>query len=112
MAPIRNLTTPEEIDELIERSRQTPVWIFKHSLTCGTSASAWSQYANFVAGRPEDDETTYAVIEIQRARPVSNALADKSGVRHESPQALLFREGRVVWQASHWKIKKEALEGA
>jgi len=111
MAPIRTLTAPEEIDELIERSRKAPVWIFKHSLTCGTSAAAWSQYQSFVAGRPADDPATYAAIEIQRARPVSNALAEKSGIRHESPQALLFRDGRVAFHASHWKIKKETLEG-
>ena len=39
MAAIRTLTTPKEVEDLFEKSRQTPVWIFKHSLTCPTSAS-------------------------------------------------------------------------
>jgi len=111
MADIRTLAAPEEIDELIERSREAPVWIFKHSLTCGTSAAAWAQYQSFVAERPADDGTTYALIEIQRARPASNAVAERTGIRHESPQALLFKDGKVAWHASHWKIRKEALEG-
>jgi bacillithiol system protein YtxJ len=109
MATIRTLTTPAEVEDLLEKSRQSPVWIFKHSLTCGTSASAWSQYQSFVAGRPDDD-TVYALIEVQRARPASDTLAEKTGVRHESPQVFLLRDGQAAWHASHWKIKKETLE--
>lgn len=109
MAQIRTVTTPIEIDNLLEKSLEAPVWVFKHSLTCPTSAAAWSQYQSFVAARPEDG-TTYALIEVQRARPASAAVAEKTGVRHESPQALLFRDGQVAWHASHWKIRKDTLE--
>lgn len=112
MAELRTLTTPEDVDELIERSRQAPVWIFKHSLICPTSAAAWSQYQSFVAARPSDDGVTYTLIEIQHTRPASHAVAERTGIRHESPQALLLKDGKVVWHASHWKIRKEALEGA
>ena len=52
------------------------------------------------------------MIEIQRARPVSIALAERTGVRHESPQALLLRDARVVWHASHYQIHLTALEKA
>ena len=51
-------------------------------------------------------------IEIQNAREVSNAVAEKTGVRHESPQALLLRDGEVVWNASHGAITVESLAGA
>lgn len=111
MADLRTLTSPVEVDAMIERSRQAPVWIFKHSLTCPTSANAWAQYQRFVSSRPAD-ETTYALIEIQNARPASHAVAEKTGVRHESPQALLLKDGKVAWHASHWQIRAEALEGA
>jgi bacillithiol system protein YtxJ len=111
MADIRLLAQPEEVDELIERSKVAPVWIFKHSLTCGTSSAARSQYQSFVAERPEDDGTTYAMVEIQNARPVSQAVADKTGLRHESPQILKLKDGKIAWHASHWRIRKEALAG-
>jgi bacillithiol system protein YtxJ len=111
MAELRTIATPEEIDELIERSLEAPVWIFKHSLTCPTSATAWAQYRSFVAERPAGDETTYALLEVQRARAASNTVAERTGVRHESPQAILFKDGKVAWHASHWKIRKETLEG-
>jgi bacillithiol system protein YtxJ len=112
MADIRTLTAPEDVDELIGESHQHPVWIFKHSLTCPTSAAAWSEYKEFVAGRPADGSATYALVEIQRQRPVSSFITEKTGVRHESPQALLLRDGQVAWSASHWKIRRAALEAA
>jgi bacillithiol system protein YtxJ len=33
-------------------------------------------------------------------------------VRHETPQALLIRDGRVVWTASHFRVTGGALETA
>src|SRR5262245_6459646 len=109
MADIRLLAEPQEVDELIERSKVAPVWIFKHSLTCGTSATARVEYQRFVDERPADDGTTYALIEIQNARPTSQAVAEKTGLRHESPQVLQLRDGKVAWHASHWRIRRDAL---
>jgi bacillithiol system protein YtxJ len=111
MADIETIESLPALDALIERSRETPVWVFKHSLTCPISSSAWSEFARF-AGRPAAPGAVYALIEIQRARPVSNALAERTGVRHQSPQALLLRDARVVWHASHYDIQVAALEKA
>ena len=52
------------------------------------------------------------LIVVQHARPVSNAVVERFGVRHESPQALLLRDGRVVWHASHWRDHRAGLEDA
>jgi bacillithiol system protein YtxJ len=112
MADIETIESLPALDALIERSRETPVWVFKHSLTCPISSTAWSEFMRF-AGRPEGTSgAVYALIEIQRARPVSNALAERTGVRHQSPQALLLRDARVVWHASHYDIQVAALERA
>ncbi len=101
-----------EIDPLIARSRDTPVLFFKHSLTCPISSAALRQYQQFLDGRPEDDDAVYTLIEIQNARDVSTEVAQRTGVRHESPQALLVRGGEVVWHASHWSIRAESLAEA
>ena len=53
-----------------------------------------------------------AIIEIQRARDVSGAVAERTGVRHQSPQALLIRDGKVVWYASHYSIQATAIDQA
>ncbi|MEM7357326.1 MAG: monothiol bacilliredoxin BrxC family protein [Acidobacteriota bacterium] len=49
---------------------------------------------------------------MQNARDVSNEIAQRTGVKHESPQALLMRDGTVTWHASHWSIQAEALQEA
>ena len=49
---------------------------------------------------------------VQTHREVSNAVAAKLGVRHETPQALLIRNGRVVWAASHFRVTADAVKKA
>jgi bacillithiol system protein YtxJ len=109
---IERIETVPALEALIERSKEAPVWVFKHSLTCSISGSAWGEFRRFAARPSQTAAAVYAVIEIQRARPVSNALAALTGVRHESPQALLLRDARVVWHASHYQINLTALEKA
>ena len=112
MAEVRKLQNVEEIDQLIETSRAKPVMIFKHSLICPISAMAHREFERFLVGRPQDDPVVHTLIEIQNARPVSNAVAEKTGVRHESPQALLLKDGKVVWHKSHSGIRFESLNEA
>ena len=57
-------------------------------------------------------DATYAVVTVQTHRDVSNAVARKLGVRHETPQALLVRDGRMVWSASHFRVTAAAVEDA
>ena len=101
-----------ELERLIDASHTAPVLLFKHSLTCPISSRALDEYRRFLAERPEGDPTICALVEIQKARPVSDAIAERTGVRHESPQALLLRGGEVAWHASHWSIRADALAGA
>lgn len=104
------LASLADLDEAVEASRERPVFLFKHSLTCGISASAYRAFRSFADRRAED--ALFALVEIQRARPVSTGIAERTGVRHESPQAILLRDGRPVWHASHWEIGEAALERA
>ena len=109
MAEIQRIESLSALDELLERAKERPVWVFKHSLTCGTSSAAWAEFRRFAAGQP-DDGAVYALIEVQNARAVSNALAERTGIPHESPQVLLLRDARVAWQGSHYQISARALK--
>jgi bacillithiol system protein YtxJ len=111
MADIQRIDNIPALDELIARSNQTPVWILKHSLTCPISSQAWSEFQRFAADCPPGGPVC-ALIEIQYSRAVSNAVAERTGVRHESPQILLLRQGQVAWHASHYGISSEALRRA
>jgi thioredoxin 1 len=52
------------------------------------------------------------MITVQTHRPVSDAVAKLLGVRHETPQAILLRDGKVVWNASHFRITATELDKA
>ena len=54
----------------------------------------------------------YAVVTVQTHRDVSTAVATRLGVRHETPQALLIVDGRVVWSASHYRVTAESIAKA
>ena len=101
-----------DIDRLVAQSHETPVFFFKHSLTCPISSAAFREYQRFLDERPDGDGAVYTLIEIQNAREVSTEVAQRTGVRHESPQALLMRDGEVTWHASHWSIRADALTEA
>ncbi len=106
---VENVT---DVEPLFESSRRQPVLLFKHSLTCPISGRAFQEYESFLEARPEDDETVYTLVEIQKTRDVSAAIAERSGIKHESPQAILLRDGEVTWHASHWSIKADSLASA
>jgi bacillithiol system protein YtxJ len=83
--------------------------IFKHSHRCGVSATAFTEYEAFAAARPD---VPTAWIDVIAERPWSMRVAEASGIEHQSPQALLVRDGRVAWHASHGAITRKSLEAA
>lgn len=107
---LSRITTLTQLDDLLNLSLDRLVWLFKHSLVCGTSAGAWSEFERFAARQPQG--TAMGVIEIQHARDVSREVEARTGVRHESPQVLLIRGGQPVWYASHWGITEQVLDEA
>ena len=98
------VTDIKAFEELADRSKERPVVIFKHSLTCPISAAAYDQMAEF-AGE-------VALVEVQRARELSAEIENRLGVDHESPQVIVLRNGQVVWSASHFKITADAVAKA
>ena len=105
----------EQLDLLLSESHTRPLLLFKHSFSCGVSAEALDELidhlnADIVAAGVQDPR--YAIVTVQTHRDVSNAVSTKLGVRHETPQALLIRDGRVIWSASHFRVTAEAMKKA
>jgi bacillithiol system protein YtxJ len=90
-------------------ARHESVMCFKHSFTCPISAAAYEEWQSFVAAHP-DVPTLF--VDVIADRAVARGLADECGVPHASPQAILFRNGRAVWNASHGAITAESLARA
>jgi bacillithiol system protein YtxJ len=100
-----------DLDRLLEDSAHRPVLLFKHSYSCGTSAEALDELIAHLDQRRRHD-ADYAVVTVQTHREISNAVSARLGVRHETPQALLIRDKRVVWSASHFRVTADAVEKA
>ena len=111
---MRNLTHLHDVqalDAAIAESRERLVLLFKHSRHCGSSFEALDEL-NAHIERAEPGFVAYKMITVQTHRAVSDAAARKLGLRHETPQAILIRDGRIVWNASHYRITASQLDRA
>jgi bacillithiol system protein YtxJ len=102
------VTDAGALDELVARSHEAPVVLFKHSTTCPISARAHHQMSKLAAGMAGQ----ISLVVVQSARELSRRVAEQTGIRHESPQAIILRNGQAVWSASHFDITAEAVEQA
>jgi bacillithiol system protein YtxJ len=101
----------QSLDAAIAESRERPVLLFKHSRYCGVSCEALDELNAHI-----DAQTTmsaaYKMITVQTHRSVSDAAAELLGLRHQTPQAILLRNGKVIWNASHFSITATKLDQA
>ena len=103
---LKRIKSVEAWRELLEKSKEQPCLLFKFSMTCVSSLSAKKQLQSL-----ETELPIYMVV-VQMDRPVSNAIEKDLGVKHESPQLLILKDGKGIWQATHYKIKKTLLNNA
>lgn len=108
---MRELRSMADLNEMLEASYRVPILLFKHSTRCPVSAWASQEWARFAAS-PEARRVGLAMVRVIESRPVSLAVARQVGVAHESPQAILVRNGRGVWSRSHYGITAQALKAA
>ncbi len=104
--PWSTLDSLSQLDEWFDRSFQQPVLFFKHSTRCSISAAALSRMERGRDQLPEEVAVVY--LDLLAHRDISNALADKTGIPHESPQLLLVKDGKCLWDASHFDVRPSA----
>lgn len=108
MSRLTALTDVSEIETAIAESKRRPVLLFKHSRYCGVSAEALDELQSHIDSAPVD--AAYRMVTVQTHRGVSDAVAQRLGLRHETPQAILLRDGKIVWNASHFRITASQLD--
>ena len=91
---------------LLEKSEEQPFLLFKLSMTCFSSLSAKKELQALKTDLP-----IYIVI-VQVDRKVSNAIEVDLSVKHESPQLVILKGGKGIWQATHYRIKKSIISDA
>ncbi|MEM1326949.1 MAG: bacillithiol system redox-active protein YtxJ [Bacteroidota bacterium] len=96
--------------QLVEISHQKPVVIFKHSIRCGISSMVKNQLESdwdFSEG-----ELEFYYLDLINHRAVSNAIADELGVIHQSPQIIVLKDGKAVYDTSHHMVSTRAIRQA
>lgn len=81
--------------------------VYKHSTRCPVSLMAHAEVERFAEAHPE---VPVYLVDVVFGRPVSRLVAERTGIVHHSPQAILLRGGEPAWEASHLGITAGALE--
>ncbi len=105
------LTSVREFTMAGAASQKAPVIIFKHSTECEVSGAAYRRVAEWMKAKGEGAPKVFLVKVIEQ-RPVSQEIATRTMIKHESPQAIIINRSRAAWSASHEAITAEALDTA
>ncbi len=97
-----SLTEESQIEEFLKLSFQKPVLLFKHSTRCGVSSVVLRRFEKKL--NDKSDNYNYYYIDILRYRGISNKIAEKFNISHESPQLLVIEKGLVSSYESHSEI--------
>lgn len=97
--PLNDLLLLDAIDQA---SQEQPQVLFKHSTRCNISADAYDELEQ------ADAEVYY--LDLLRYRDISDEIARRYEVRHQSPQVLVISKGVCIFNESHWRIRAAVLD--
>ncbi len=100
---IEQLTRVDDLDAVFTRPR---VLIYKHSARCWMCTKTLKVVRAFAGAHSDID---IFMVDVLGSRDVSDEIARRIDLKHESPQAILFEDGEAVWHANHMKITRAAL---
>jgi bacillithiol system protein YtxJ len=103
---IQPITSRSELDAALAEPRAV---LFKHSTRCWVSSRSLAEVEEFLA---DSAEVPVYLIDVIADRALSREVAERLDVWHQSPQAILIEDGRVVWHASHSQVTAQALAEA
>ncbi len=96
--PLESLSQLDEIESL---SAGKKVLIFKHSTRCGISSMVLKMFKSTF--KPDENKVLY-YLDLLNHRNISNEIADRFGVTHQSPQLLVIENGSCINHGSHHQI--------
>ena len=99
------LNDMHQLDLIEQNSFNTPQVIFKHSITCSISKMALARMERSEA----PDNIAFYYLDLLNNRSISNAIAEKFKVYHESPQVLIIKNGECTFDESHGGIQMEEI---
>jgi bacillithiol system protein YtxJ len=102
------LVSMEDLNAAEQVSHEKTVLLFKHSTRCSISRFVVKQFEN-TFDISEDTMEIY-FLDLIEYRSISNEIASRFGVIHQSPQMIVLKNGKAVYDASHESIDAKSLE--
>lgn len=101
---MKQLTTSREVDSAVEG--ETAI-LYKHSTRCPISAAAQKEMEQFLDRHPD---APFYMVDVNSSTEASDHVVESTGIAHQSPQLIVFRNGTPSWHTAHFDITAEALE--
>lgn len=98
------ITSIDALERLVEKSAQQPVVLFKHDTHCSISTAAHREMSQL------QDEV--ALVNVGQHNDIAQEIAARTGIKHESPQVIVFDKGKPTWSASLYDITHKDVEQA
>lgn len=98
------LTQLNQLNEIDEQSKTASVLIFKHSTRCSISHAALDRLERNWKTEFGDKLKIY-YLDLLQHRDISNAIAERYNIEHQSPQALIIKDGKCIFSQTHSGIR-------
>jgi len=107
--PWIDLNSMEQLDEMENISEEKTVAVLKHSTTCGISRMVLKMFESDY-DLDDNEPINLYFLDLKAHRDISNAIAERFNVRHESPQLIVLKNREVVHHSSHQAISADKLK--
>lgn len=102
------LERPEQLNDIVNESASKTILIFKHSTRCNISRATLDRLERNWKDSEVPNVKPY-FLDLLSYRAISNAIAEEFQVEHQSPQVLIIRDGKSVYDNSHYGIDFNAI---
>ena len=102
------IESQDQLEAALEKSKENPVVIFKHSTRCSISAVALNRLERQWDDSAEKVSPYY--LDLIRYRSISDEIAQKLEIPHESPQMLIIQDGKCIDESSHFSISFDTIK--
>lgn len=97
------LSASTQIEEIKQLSKSKPVLIFKHSTRCSVSSMSLDRLLRNWKATDKERISPY-FLDLISNRSLSDQIEEEFGIPHESPQVIIIKEGKAVYDTSHYGI--------
>lgn len=102
------LSTKQEVDVLVEKSRDKPALVFKHRPSSPESVEVLKKIEEEWC-IPTDNIDLY-LLDVMKDKEAAEIITDMAGVVNEYPQVILFADGVTMYDESHEMISVKKIK--